>query len=539
MNAIEAIGSRPAVNGGRLTVQRCLMLVLGLMSVLVLVAALVGAALLNRTAQASDRLVDRIAPARIEASRLQAALLDQETGVRGYALTGDGQFLDPYNRGLAAERDASARLAGYVRGEPALAADLRKVLAAGETWRREYALIVIADVRAHGPKRVSDAATVRGKNDFDALRGQWTIQDRHLADARSAGRADLVHTRTVRDVAFAAMLAMFLLTGVLLAVLLHFMVARPLRSLGGASRRVSGGDFSHAISVRGPSDLRAVAADVEAMRSQIVRELGSATEREKLLQRQAAALDAQAIELRRSNSELEQFAYVASHDLQEPLRKVVSFCQMLERRYRGQLDERGIQYIAFAVDGAKRMQLLVADLLTFSRVGREQEHRTVPLDQALDRALENLETAVSESGATIDRPDRLPEVIGDPTLLTMLWQNLIGNAIKFRRPDQMPVVRVTCEPQAQGWRLSVTDNGVGIPAEHADKIFVIFQRLHPREAYSGTGIGLALCKKIVEHHRGRIWLDPAYTDGARIHFTIREFDEALATAAAPAVKELA
>jgi light-regulated signal transduction histidine kinase (bacteriophytochrome) len=231
------------------------------------------------------------------------------------------------------------------------------------------------------------------------------------------------------------------------------------------------------------------------------------------------------VELRRSNAELEQFAYVASHDLQEPLRKVAAFCQLLEKRYADKLDDRGMQYIEFAVDGAKRMQVLINDLLTFSRAGRVNVARSdVDLDATLDTALGNLATAVEESGADVDRSAGLPRVIGDPTLLAMLWQNLLGNALKFRRDDGAPRIVIDCQPGIADhdgeWLLSVSDNGIGIQEEFVDKVFVIFQRLHGRDAYTGTGIGLALCKKIVELHGGTIWIDTSYAGGTRFYFTL-------------------
>jgi light-regulated signal transduction histidine kinase (bacteriophytochrome) len=262
-----------------------------------------------------------------------------------------------------------------------------------------------------------------------------------------------------------------------------------------------------------------MAIDVEDMRRRIVDELD--------VSRSARALlDEQAVELKRSNTELEQFAYVASHDLQEPLRKVASFCQLLEKRYKDQLDERGLEYIGFAVDGAKRMQVLINDLLTFSRAGRLNSMQTdVHLDAALDAGLANLAAAIEESGAEIVRPSKpLPSVIGDPMLLTMLWQNLVGNAVKFRHKDRSPRVVIECrqggEDSAGEYLLSVADNGIGIPQEFADKVFVIFQRLHGREVYGGTGVGLALVKKIVEHHGGSIRIDESYTDGTRFLFTL-------------------
>ena len=269
----------------------------------------------------------------------------------------------------------------------------------------------------------------------------------------------------------------------------------------------------------GPRDIRLISLDVEFMRQRIVEEL-------ELSRAATESLDLQAEELRRSNAELEQFAYVASHDLQEPLRKVASFCQLLEKRYGDKLDERGTEYIGFAVDGAKRMQILINDLLTFSRVGRLNSTETeVALDGTLDGALSNLATALEESGASVERPaDGLPVVKGDPTLLAMLWQNLIGNAVKFRREGVEPRIVIECAASSgddgQNWSFTLTDNGIGIAPEFAEKVFVIFQRLHGRDAYSGTGIGLALCKKIVEHHGGTIWIDTDYTEGTRFRFTL-------------------
>jgi light-regulated signal transduction histidine kinase (bacteriophytochrome) len=230
-------------------------------------------------------------------------------------------------------------------------------------------------------------------------------------------------------------------------------------------------------------------------------------------------LAAQAEELARSNADLEQFAYVASHDLQEPLRKVTSFCQLLQRRYADQLDERADQYIEFAVDGAKRMQQLINDLLAFSRVGRTtEEFVEVHCDEALDRALRNLEAAIEDTGAEVVRSP-LPAVEGDPSLLAALFQNVIGNAIKFRS-DAAPRVEISAEEADGEWSFRVADNGIGIDEAYADRVFVIFQRLHAKETYPGTGIGLALCKKIVEFHGGRIWIDTTVGQGTTVCWTL-------------------
>ena len=210
---------------------------------------------------------------------------------------------------------------------------------------------------------------------------------------------------------------------------------------------------------------------------------------------------------------------MASHDLQEPLRKVTSFCQLLQRRYQGQLDERADQYIEFAVDGAKRMQALINDLLAFSRVGRtSEEFVDVDCEDSLDRALRNLEAAIEDAGAEVVRHP-LPTVKGDPSLLSALFQNLVGNAIKFRS-DAPPRIEVSAEQADGEWSFRVADNGIGIDQAYAERVFVIFQRLHAKELYPGTGIGLALCKKIVEFHGGRIWLDTAVASGTTVCWTL-------------------
>jgi light-regulated signal transduction histidine kinase (bacteriophytochrome) len=254
-------------------------------------------------------------------------------------------------------------------------------------------------------------------------------------------------------------------------------------------------------------------ADVDAMRVHILRDLEEA-------QQVNQRLDEQARDLERSNRDLEQFAYVASHDLQEPLRKVSSFCQLLQRRYGGQLDERADQYIGFAVDGAQRMQQLINDLLAFSRVGRTTEgFEAVDLNAVAAAAAAQLETTRTEVEGTIELGD-LPVVSGDRALLRQLVINLLGNGLKFRRPDVPPVVRVQASREGPDWQIEVVDNGIGIEPEYADKVFVIFQRLHTRDSYTGTGIGLALAKKIVEFHGGRIGIVPTAGPGTTVRFTL-------------------
>jgi len=244
-------------------------------------------------------------------------------------------------------------------------------------------------------------------------------------------------------------------------------------------------------------------------------------ERERALAEKAQEVAEYAKELEHSNAELEQFAYVASHDLQEPLRMVASYCQLLQRRYKDKLDAEADEFIGFAVEGASRMQRLISDLLSYSRVGRRGD-AFQPLDanELVRLALANLQRAVEESGAQIEI-GALPRVTGDRTLLLQLFQNLIGIAIKFRR-EEPPAVRIRADADADGnfWHFTVADNGIGIEAEYRERVFLIFQRLHERDKYPGTGIGLAIARKVVEYHGGRIWVESMPGSGSRFHFTL-------------------
>ena len=505
-----------------LTVQGWFRLVFAVLGLLVVVAVLAVVALTAQTRDISYELASSIQPAQAQAYRLQGALVNQETGVRGYGITGDPRFLQPYTSGRSTEQAAAAELRTELGRKQPLAGDLGRVERAAAGWRASYALPLISRARS-GPLSGRDLTLLdQSKNSFDHLRALFAVQNTHLAAASHADQASLARARNVQDAVYVVILLAFVLAAAVLAVLLDRAVIRPLHRLRAASELVAEGDYTHHIRPTGPADLWAVSAAVEGMRSELVTALEASRDAQALAARQAADLDTQAAELRRSNGELEQFAYVASHDLQEPLRKVASFCQLLEKRYSDKLDERGLKYIEFAVDGAKRMQVLINDLLTFSRVGRATDVRVpVPLGQPLDAAVTALSAAVEETGAVVERPGPLPEVMGDPTLLGMLWQNLIGNAIKFRAPDRAPVIQVTAAAQPDGnWQIGVADNGIGVPAEFAEKIFVIFQRLHGRDAYPGTGIGLALCKRIVEQHGGQMYLDTTYEGGTRIYFSL-------------------
>jgi light-regulated signal transduction histidine kinase (bacteriophytochrome) len=223
-------------------------------------------------------------------------------------------------------------------------------------------------------------------------------------------------------------------------------------------------------------------------------------------------------ELKRSNAELEQYAYVVSHDLKEPLRMVTSFTNLLEEELRKGLSNDARRYMRFVSDGAGRMRTMIEDLLDYSRVGRgDMEMEATDLTEAVATALENLAISIQESGVEVQIGE-LPPVSGVPSLLLRLFQNLIGNAIKFRG-DRKPVIQIGAEQDGETWKLFVRDNGIGIESQHLERVFQVFQRLHRRDEYEGSGIGLAVCRKIVERHGGQLWVESVKDEGSTFWLT--------------------
>ncbi len=489
-------------------------LAVGLLVLVGVVGTVASVVALTGLSDARRDLADRLDPMAITAQSLVTAMLDQETGVRGYALSGDRGFLAPYRAGRPATRAALARLDALTRkgAEQTLRRDVQSVAEAARAWQTQFAEPTVARVRAD-PAGARAAADVQGgKARFDRFRQTVATLEAHLQPLRADARRRLdndAHTTLLWVLGTGIVV---LLSVAAAALVLRRVIVLPLGRLADDVRQVAEGDFEHRIHGTGAREVLALGEDVGAMRRRIVAEL--------------AALQAAREDLERSNAELEQFAYVASHDLQEPLRKVASFCQLLQQRYGGQLDERADQYIGFAVDGARRMQDLINDLLAFSRVGRtERPHTAVDCNALVAGARADIAQALEDSGARVEAGE-LPTVQGDPSLLRLVFQNLIGNAVKFRGPEP-PRVDIGAERHDGAWRFSVADNGIGIDPEYAERIFVIFQRLHPRASFEGTGIGLAMCRKIVEYHGGRMWLDTGHGGpGARFCFTLPADDAA-------------
>jgi signal transduction histidine kinase len=483
-----------------------------LMTLFCVAAVVVGGVALTHLDHQRQRIETTIDPAALAAQQLYSALLNQETGVRGYALSGQAAFLRPYTLGMADEKTAITQLRQLLPQLPAASgADFNTVLAQAKDWRNRYATPTLNQIQASG-KPVVSPDILAGKAEFDALRGKFASFETDITSTRLQSLSALDRASAELDAALLAIAIGLAVVVAVLAVVLRRTAIRPVHVLAAEARRVADGDFSHEVAQTGPREIRGLAADVNTMRLRILQELSAVQEANEALAKHAE-------ELQRSNAELEQFAYVASHDLQEPLRKVTSFCQLLQRRYAGQLDERADQYIEFAVDGAKRMQVLINDLLAFSRVGRTgSDLTTVACDAALANAKANLAAQIEQSGAVIEAAP-LPTVQAQLTLLSAVFQNLLGNALKFRG-DQPPRIVVAAECDGAYWSFSVTDNGIGIDPQYANRVFLIFQRLHDKTTYPGTGIGLAMCRKIIEYFGGRIWLDTERTDGTRFRFTL-------------------
>jgi signal transduction histidine kinase len=499
----------------RWTLFRRLTLTFIVLGTLVVAGAVAAAVSLARLNSAQHRQVDRLDPAIQSTTDLFISLLNQETGLRGYALTRNRTFLQPYTDGRNDTNKYLTRLQGQLAGEPVLLADVNRLATTARDWQRVYAEPGLTKIEQTPKDAVPDLPFTQGKSRFDQIRADYARLNTAFGDARRQAR-DKLRTSTLWLISLGiGAVLLSALASIALWRALRRWIVDPLSALRREVRVVAAGDLEHPVTVGGPIDIVELGDDAELMRQRMLSEYSAAVAAR-------AQVLASAEELRRSNSELEQFAYIASHDLQEPLRKVASFCQMLERRYAGQLDERADQYIYYAVDGAKRMQNLINDLLAFSRVGRTTAaFKPVDLNATVSAALSDLETRLAEVAGEVEVGE-LPTLPGDAALLRQLFMNLIGNALKFRS-EKDPHVWISAEPAGEFWSFTVRDNGIGIDPRYAEKIFAIFSRLHGREQYEGTGIGLALCRKIVEFHGGTIHVVPLADDaetGATLSFTL-------------------
>jgi signal transduction histidine kinase len=486
-----------------------------IVGVLLLLMVLVGTVVffIDSAKSTGDELVDQWDPAFQVSQNVLTAMVNEETGIRGYAASQDEAALEPYTLARPLGDSAIGTLRTYVRDHPDLLAQQQALAEAIDDWIDDVAMPVIAQVESGDPRADEAASSPEARASFDRIREASAALTAGIGQQRSDVTDARQRAFTIVWVVVAIGTLVLVGTGAVLAWGLRRQVLVPMAGLVAQTRQVAAGHLDLEIVQDGPLEIRDLASDVDLMRSTLAAQIAR-------IERARVRIQQRSTELARSNADLEQFAYVASHDLSEPLRKVTNFCQLLERQYADQLDDRARQYIGFMVDGAKRMQALISDLLEFSRVGRTTDRFVdVDLGRSLARALTNLEEPITEAGARVVHGD-LPTVPGDPTLLTALLQNLVGNAVKYRSPDRTPEIRVDAQRHGDHWLVSVDDNGIGIDPQYAERIFTIFQRLHLRDQYGGTGIGLAMCRKIVEFHGGRVGLAERPGPGARFEFTL-------------------
>ena len=519
------------------TLRRRVGALLGVVVVLLLGLAAAEAAVAAQNRQNIDAVLLKTGPLRVQAQELMSVLLDQETSVRGYAVNGDRTDLEPYQQGVRREQSLVTSIRGLAADYPDVRRSLDVVEQQTAQWRSQVAEPVITTVERDGAEAGQALITDATRQQFDGIRSSVnTLQDEILTVRQET--AERVNATSNTLVVLLIIAALVVTTaGVVMLLSLDRILIRPLAALVSQVREVADGDYRHHIEGSGPPEFRRLAEDIDQMRMKIARELDEVREARERIEWVNSQLQKQAEELTRSNRDLEQFAYVASHDLQEPLRKVASFCQLLQRRYAGQLDERADQYIAFAVDGAQRMQRLINDLLAFSRIGRLTTGFTeVDLNKVMGDVAGQTEAAVQYADAELTWGE-MPTIRGEEPLLTNLLVNLVSNSVKFRRPDVPAKVHVSARLVDGEWEISCRDNGIGIEPEFADKIFVIFQRLHSKDAYPGTGIGLAIVKKIVEYHGGRVWVDTDAGEGTTIRFTLPALEADIEAAKAAEVAE--
>ncbi|MCG5437346.1 sensor histidine kinase [Micromonospora foliorum] len=527
---------KPVIGGWSL--RRRVITLLTVVGVLLIGLATAEAAMAARNRTQIDAVLNQTGPLRVQSQELLNALLDQETAIRGYAVSGDLADLSPYQEGLEQEKSVVASMRTLLDDYPQIGQELRVVEEKTAQWRQSVAEPVITTTEQSGTSAGQALVTERARQQFDQVRSAVNDLQGEILAAREQAATDVRTSSNVLVVLLIVAALVVVVAGAVLLLSLDRMVIRPLTGLATQVREVAEGDYQHGIATVGPPEFIQLGEDVDAMRQKIAADLAEVRAARERIEWVNNQLQKQAEELTRSNRDLEQFAYVASHDLQEPLRKVASFCQLLQRRYAGQLDERADQYIAFAVDGAQRMQRLINDLLAFSRIGRlTTGFVEVDLNKVMGDVAGQTEAARQYADAELTWTD-LPVILGEEPLLTNLLANLVSNSIKFRRPDVPSKVHVSARLVGAEWEITCQDNGIGIEPEFADKIFVIFQRLHSKDAYPGTGIGLAIVKKIVEYHGGRVWVDTDVPEGTAIRFTLPALPgDVEAAAAADSVAE--
>lgn len=447
-----------------------------------------------------------------QSALIQKQIFNLETGLRSYLLTKQSESLDPFNNTLSKIPHSFDKLRMLV-SQPDEIEKIDKIEKILYRWVDSIATPLIngktLPVASLPPGFDNDYVLrkkILGLKTLDTLKQHFAAFDSLHNHTREMNKNIMKASLDETDRLTILLTLMSILAATIIAWLIIRSFTKSLNKMVIQAERITKGKFDMVLPQNRGDEL-----------TKLVNSLNTMNER----------LHESFNELERSNKELEQFAYVASHDLREPLRSVSSFSRLLSKKIKDQADEETHQYIQFINDGAARMERLIADLLEYSRVGTQGgDFSKVDMNNVIRAALQNLSAAISESGAKITYTD-LPQVQGDETQLIQLFQNLIANAIKFRPKNKITQIKIGCKAKNDKFEFSVSDNGIGIPESQRERIFMIFQRLHTTEEYQGSGIGLAVCKKIVERHGGKIWCTASPEGGTTFAFTLKNDNQAL------------
>ncbi|MVN85877.1 HAMP domain-containing protein [Deinococcus sp. HMF7620] len=435
-----------------------------------------------------------------------------ENGQRGFVITGQDEFLAPYQEGQATFQAAAYALQDLAVTEMQRT-NLAKVQALVGRWQQEAALPEMDARRESLDRAAARVSNGVGRDILNEAREVLAVMQRNetvrQAEATRQSQATLSAVRWISVAGLALGLTLLTVTALRVART----VTRTLRELNDGAQSIARGEYDRRLPPAPVQELSLLGSQFNAM-------AGAVQDREDQLRRAAHALEQTNTQLERSNRELEQFAYVASHDLQEPLRTIGSYTELLARRYSGQLDERADRYIAFTTAATQRLKTLIQDLLAYSRV-RRAERTFAPVDTARLAAqlVEDMQTQIETTGARVT-VGPLPTLETNPELLRHALQNLLGNALKFSAPDRAPQVGLTATAEPERWVFHVQDNGIGIAPEYHERIFGVFQRLHGMDEYAGSGIGLAVTRSAAEQLGGELWVDSTPGQGSTFHLAL-------------------
>jgi signal transduction histidine kinase len=438
-------------------------------------------------------------------------VVDMETGQRGFIITGKDEFLEPYNNGVIRLKILFEEEKNLISDNPEQLAALDTIRQLVTAWKNKAGLPEISLARKVHAGELNQGyladllAKGEGKKILDNIRAhldEFIAIEQQLTSVR--------YQNASNTATFTFVITILLVTlGIVIAIGLGFRVSNsisnPIRHLQNSADMIATGNLDANIKIKSNDEVGDLANSMIIMRDNL-KQINQENERQK-------------DKLNRTNKELEQFAYIASHDLQEPLRTVMSFVNLLKEDYQGKPDEDTYKYLQFISQSTKRMSSLIKGLLDYSQLGTEKEVSTIDCGQVLNEIKEDLSARIKETNTTL-RVDELPQVRAGYTELRLLFQNLINNAIKFQKKKVQPEINITAKQELNHWKFSVQDNGIGIAPEHVEKIFSIFQRLHNRKEYEGTGIGLAHCQKIVDLLGGKIWVESELDKGCTFYFTI-------------------